>query len=177
MFLTVSGTRIARLTPVTLITIRSQDIYGLPLVNSKLLADNFAKAGFATYVPDYLNGEFDFMYRLPPVAHPTTNRRTSSAKPNRFQHDGMVHSPWWCACTVIAHLLYPYRAPAEDQTTPSLLAVIDGLKKFGVKNFAATGVCSLNIFTFILFLISRRSTASAACTPYDSHRITLWPSA
>jgi len=63
LFLTVSGTRIARLTPVTLITIRSQDIYGLPLVNSKLLADNFAKAGFATYVPDYLNGEFAFMYR------------------------------------------------------------------------------------------------------------------
>ncbi|KAK1221903.1 hypothetical protein PQX77_015283 [Marasmius sp. AFHP31] len=33
------------------------DIFGLALVNNKLLADQFAEAGFAVYAPDYLNGD------------------------------------------------------------------------------------------------------------------------
>ncbi|KZV94445.1 chlorocatechol-degradation protein [Exidia glandulosa HHB12029] len=33
------------------------DIFGLALVNSKLLADQFAAKGFATFAPDYLNGD------------------------------------------------------------------------------------------------------------------------
>ncbi|KAG6833266.1 hypothetical protein H0H87_009441 [Tephrocybe sp. NHM501043] len=33
------------------------DIFGLPLVNSKLMADDFATNGFDTFIPDYLNGD------------------------------------------------------------------------------------------------------------------------
>ncbi|KAL0571978.1 hypothetical protein V5O48_009980 [Marasmius crinis-equi] len=33
------------------------DIFGLPLVNNKLLADDFARAGYAVFAPDYLNGD------------------------------------------------------------------------------------------------------------------------
>jgi len=33
------------------------DIFGMQLVNNKLLADGFAQNGFATYIPDYLNGD------------------------------------------------------------------------------------------------------------------------
>jgi len=33
------------------------DIFGLPLVNSKLMADDFANNGFDTFIPDYLNGD------------------------------------------------------------------------------------------------------------------------
>ncbi|KAK1235642.1 hypothetical protein PQX77_001127 [Marasmius sp. AFHP31] len=33
------------------------DVFGLPLVNNKLLADNFAAQGYAVFVPDYLNGD------------------------------------------------------------------------------------------------------------------------
>ncbi|KAK1235641.1 hypothetical protein PQX77_001126 [Marasmius sp. AFHP31] len=33
------------------------DVFGLPLVNNKLLADNFAAKGYAVFVPDYLNGD------------------------------------------------------------------------------------------------------------------------
>ncbi|KAF8065064.1 dienelactone hydrolase endo-1,3,1,4-beta-D-glucanase [Lyophyllum atratum] len=33
------------------------DIFGLPLVNSKLMADDFAANGFDTFIPDYLNGD------------------------------------------------------------------------------------------------------------------------
>ncbi|KAF7317665.1 Dienelactone hydrolase endo-1,3,1,4-beta-D-glucanase [Mycena kentingensis (nom. inval.)] len=33
------------------------DIFGLELVNSKLLADDFAANGFRTIIPDYLNGD------------------------------------------------------------------------------------------------------------------------
>jgi len=33
------------------------DVFGLPSVDNLLLADQFAAAGFATYAPDYLNGD------------------------------------------------------------------------------------------------------------------------
>ncbi|KAL0070067.1 hypothetical protein AAF712_002964 [Marasmius tenuissimus] len=33
------------------------NIFGLPLVNNKLLADDFASKGYAVFVPDYLNGD------------------------------------------------------------------------------------------------------------------------
>jgi len=33
------------------------DIFGLPQVNSLLIADDFAANGFTTFVPDYLNGD------------------------------------------------------------------------------------------------------------------------
>lgn len=33
------------------------DIYGIPLVNNKLLADQFAGKGFATFIPDYFDGD------------------------------------------------------------------------------------------------------------------------
>ncbi|KAH8116319.1 alpha/beta-hydrolase [Phellopilus nigrolimitatus] len=33
------------------------DVFGLELVNNRLLADDFAKNGFQTYIPDYLNGD------------------------------------------------------------------------------------------------------------------------
>ncbi|KAJ7609045.1 dienelactone hydrolase endo-1,3,1,4-beta-D-glucanase [Roridomyces roridus] len=33
------------------------DIFGLPLVNAKLLADDYARNGFKTVIPDYLNGD------------------------------------------------------------------------------------------------------------------------
>jgi len=33
------------------------DIFGIPLNNSKLLSDDFARNGFKTIIPDYLNGE------------------------------------------------------------------------------------------------------------------------
>ncbi|KAL5492295.1 hypothetical protein ACEPAI_3742 [Sanghuangporus weigelae] len=33
------------------------DVFGIDLVNSRLLADDFAKNGFQTYLPDYLNGD------------------------------------------------------------------------------------------------------------------------
>ena len=52
----------------------------------------------------------------------------------------MAHSPWRYGCTVLPRLPCSYRGPTEAQTTPPLLAVIEGLKKFGVKKFAATGV-------------------------------------
>jgi len=33
------------------------DIFGVELQNSRLLADDYAKNGFQTYIPDYLNGD------------------------------------------------------------------------------------------------------------------------
>jgi len=33
------------------------DVFGLQLINNKLLADDFAQNGFAVYLPDYLNGD------------------------------------------------------------------------------------------------------------------------
>ncbi|KIJ55481.1 hypothetical protein M422DRAFT_24055 [Sphaerobolus stellatus SS14] len=33
------------------------DVFGLDLVNNKLLADDFARNGFQVYAPDYLNGD------------------------------------------------------------------------------------------------------------------------
>ncbi|KAL0571977.1 hypothetical protein V5O48_009979 [Marasmius crinis-equi] len=33
------------------------DIFGLALVNNRLLADQFAEAGYAVFAPDYLNGD------------------------------------------------------------------------------------------------------------------------
>ncbi|KAJ7708959.1 Alpha/Beta hydrolase protein [Mycena rosella] len=33
------------------------DVFGLPLVNNKLLADDFARNGFKTVLPDYLHGD------------------------------------------------------------------------------------------------------------------------
>ncbi|KAJ7432765.1 alpha/beta-hydrolase [Mycena galericulata] len=33
------------------------DVFGLPALDNLLLADQFAAAGFATYAPDYLNGD------------------------------------------------------------------------------------------------------------------------
>ncbi|KZW01097.1 alpha/beta-hydrolase [Exidia glandulosa HHB12029] len=33
------------------------DVFGMQLVNNKLLADAFAKNGFQTYIPDYLHGD------------------------------------------------------------------------------------------------------------------------
>ncbi|KAK1222384.1 hypothetical protein PQX77_014780 [Marasmius sp. AFHP31] len=33
------------------------DVFGLPLVNNKLIADDFAAKGYAVFVPDYLNGD------------------------------------------------------------------------------------------------------------------------
>ena len=46
----------------------------MPLVNSRLIADNFAKAGFATFIPDYLNGKLTFKYRFSADVDPMTNR-------------------------------------------------------------------------------------------------------
>jgi len=33
------------------------DVFGIPLINNKLLADDFAHNGFKTIIPDYLNGD------------------------------------------------------------------------------------------------------------------------
>ncbi|KAH8832877.1 alpha/beta-hydrolase [Flagelloscypha sp. PMI_526] len=33
------------------------DVFGIPLLNNKLLADGFAENGFYTVIPDYLNGD------------------------------------------------------------------------------------------------------------------------
>ncbi|KAH8922791.1 dienelactone hydrolase endo-1,3,1,4-beta-D-glucanase [Atractiella rhizophila] len=43
--------------PKTEALILLTDIFGLPLVNNKLLADDFANYGWDTFVPDYLNGD------------------------------------------------------------------------------------------------------------------------
>jgi len=32
-------------------------VFGMQFPNSQLLADDFARNGFATYIPDYLNGD------------------------------------------------------------------------------------------------------------------------
>lgn len=34
------------------------DVFGLGLVNNKLLADDWARAGFYTYVPDLFDGDY-----------------------------------------------------------------------------------------------------------------------
>ncbi|KAF5384266.1 hypothetical protein D9615_003439 [Tricholomella constricta] len=77
------------------------DIFGLPLVNSKLMADDFAANGFDTFIPDYF--KFNMTAWLP-------------------NH-------------------------GETQTFPVLLATIEGLKKEGFKEFAATGYCFGGLYT------------------------------
>ncbi|KAL1682888.1 Alpha/Beta hydrolase protein [Schizophyllum commune] len=54
------------------------DIYGLPLVNNQLLADDYAANGFKTVIPDYLNGD-----AAPPDAlTPTSNWNIQEWFPN-----------------------------------------------------------------------------------------------
>ena len=52
-YVTLPRGRFQRNTAVVLLT----DVFGLPLVENRLLVDQWADAGFATYAPDYLNGD------------------------------------------------------------------------------------------------------------------------
>ncbi|CAK5268768.1 unnamed protein product [Mycena citricolor] len=79
------------------------DVFGIASIDSPLLADQWANAGFQVFVPDYLNGD-----ALPLVGGNLTS---------------------W----IVNH--------GEAQTTPPLLAVVDALKKQGIKRIATTGYC------------------------------------
>ncbi|KAI5474191.1 dienelactone hydrolase family protein [Pseudohyphozyma bogoriensis] len=87
------------------------NVFGLELISAQLLADSFAANGFATYIPDYLNGD-----AIPHDAIPVDGY-------NDFD------LPGWFA------------RHEQDVTRPPLDAVINGLRESGVTEFAATGYC------------------------------------
>ncbi|KAH7102115.1 alpha/beta-hydrolase [Auriculariales sp. MPI-PUGE-AT-0066] len=105
------------------------DIYGLPLVNNKLLADRFAEQGYPTFLIDYFNGD--------PVPVNATGFNTTE----------------W------------FTRHGEDQTTPPLLAVVDELKKWGVKKFAATGYCFGGLYAIRL---AQNNTVAVSVTAHPS---------
>jgi len=82
------------------------DVFGVTLVNSQLMADDFAANGFNTFIPDYLNGD-----PAPVDADPSFNM-----------------TAW-----LLNH--------GEGQTTPTLFAAIEGIRKEGFTEFASTGYC------------------------------------
>ncbi|KIK05023.1 hypothetical protein K443DRAFT_4204 [Laccaria amethystina LaAM-08-1] len=103
------------------------DVFGPQLVNAQLLADDFAKNGFKTVVPDYLNGD--------PVP---ADVMTSGVCPLSFFSkpvylQGREQKPFDLQKWIANH--------TQAQTHPTLDKVIDGLKKEGVTTFGATGYC------------------------------------
>ncbi|KZV88967.1 alpha/beta-hydrolase [Exidia glandulosa HHB12029] len=88
------------------------DIFGHSVLHAQLLADDFARAGFQTYVPGYLNGD--------PV---------SVEEVSRPGFDVAILNANW----VPKH--------TQEHTRPVLDAVIAGLKERGVTTFGSTGYC------------------------------------
>jgi len=87
------------------------DVFGLGLVNARLLADDFARNGFQTYIPDYLYGDH---------LHPDALTPGSSHAVNLGE--------WFPGHT-------------QEKTEPHLKAVIAALKERGITTFGATGYC------------------------------------
>jgi len=98
------------------------DVFGPQLVNSQLLADDFARNGFKTIAPDYLNGD-----PIPADAllqHPDPARQFDIGK-------------WF-----VNH--------GDDKTRPTLDKVLAALKGEGVVAFGATGYCFGGRYVFNL---------------------------
>lgn len=105
------------------------DIFGVQLVNSRLLADQFASKGIATFIPDYLFGD--------PVPVDMT---------------GFNLTAW-------------QQRHTEAITTPFLLNAIKGLRKQGVRRFAATGYCFGGLYVLRL---TQNNTIVAGTTAHPS---------
>lgn len=87
------------------------DVFGIPLVNNKLLADDFARTGLKTIIPDlFLGDPMPEGTMAPAVRHLFDREKWSAA-----------HGP--------------------AQTRPPLDQVIAALKETGVTEFGASGYC------------------------------------
>jgi dienelactone hydrolase len=87
------------------------DVFGIRLINTQLLADDFARNGFQVYSIDYLNKD-----TVPVEAM------------QKVQQGTFDLSKW-----------FPNHG--EAQTRPPLDKVINALKQRGIKEFGATGYC------------------------------------
>jgi len=87
------------------------DAFGLEFVNNKLLADDFARAGYFTVIPDIFEGE-----------------------PVPFEH---LLSPGPMDFDIMA---WVGRHPAS-RVEPIIESTIKGMKELGVKNIGAVGYC------------------------------------
>ena len=96
------------------------DVFGVDLVNAQLLADDFARHGFLTVIPDYLNGD--------PIP---VDALLFGDKAN---FDIMA----WLA------------KHGADKTRPILDKVIAALRERGITRFGATGYCFGGRYTFDL---------------------------
>ncbi|KAF7326112.1 Dienelactone hydrolase endo--beta-d-glucanase [Mycena kentingensis (nom. inval.)] len=90
------------------------DVFGLALENNKMLADDFARNGFFTIVPDMFGGD-----PIPPEALDSVTHRLDPS----FNRDR-----WFAAHT-------------PEIVLPIVLKVVDALKTKGITRFAGTGYC------------------------------------
>ncbi|KAF8654647.1 hypothetical protein AX16_003500, partial [Volvariella volvacea WC 439] len=97
------------------------DVFGPQLINAQLLADDFARNGYKTVVPDYFGGD--------PVPAHTLG---VDSPPEMFDFWG------WLA------------KHGVEVTTPYVEKLVAGLKAAGYTSFAATGYCFGARFVFDL---------------------------
>ncbi|TFK39477.1 dienelactone hydrolase endo-1,3,1,4-beta-D-glucanase [Crucibulum laeve] len=102
------------------------DAFGIQLVNNQLLVDDFARNGFRTIAPDYLNGD--------PIPADALNNNISALDPSQT----FDIKKWF------------QDGHTKEHTRPTLDKVINALKEEGVSTFAATGYCFGGRYVFDL---------------------------
>jgi len=100
------------------------DVFGIQALNNQLLADDFARNGFATYIPDYLNGD------------PITDEMHAKAKTS--PEEWMKVEMEWLS-----------RHP-DEVARPPLDTFIGGLRERGITVLGATGYCLGGRYVFDL---------------------------
>ncbi|KAM0752958.1 alpha/beta-hydrolase [Meredithblackwellia eburnea MCA 4105] len=118
------------------------DIFGLELVNAQLVADSFAANGFATYIPDYLNGDpvgpnqmGDKSFSLPEwfkTHGPTDTRPPLDLVIEGLKKEGVTDfgATGYCfGARYVVDLAYDNVIKAGVVAHPSLLVIPDDLQK------------------------------------------------
>ncbi|EJD07441.1 alpha/beta-hydrolase [Fomitiporia mediterranea MF3/22] len=121
------------------------DVFGLELVNARLLADDFAKNGYQTYIPDYLNsdpitsldGSVDFQAWFanhgPEQTRPSLDKVIAGLKERGIKEFGATG---YCfGARYVFDLAFDNGIKVGVVSHPSLLKVPEDLEKF-----KATGV-------------------------------------
>ncbi|KAJ6465153.1 dienelactone hydrolase endo-1,3,1,4-beta-D-glucanase [Mycena vitilis] len=124
------------------------DVFGLALVNNKLLADAFAENGFKTIVPDILHGDPVPIHAFDPPVNP--------ANPDGPVNPAFDLKKWF------ANTPGKQNGHGQDVTRPIIDEVIGALQEQGVKSFAAVGYCFGGRYVFDLAFDNVISVAAVA---------------
>jgi len=101
------------------------DIFGITLINAQLLADDFARNGYKTYIIDYFHGDV-------------------------WPEDAMNEGSTFDRQAWFAKHMGPKKDPNDPTIEEMLDSVMEALKAEGVTRFGTTGYCFGGRFVFDL---------------------------